>query len=361
MELFKDFLSAEESLFSNEDALQFDFLPPILPHRENEVGYIADCIKPLFSNRSSTNLLIYGGSGIGKSASVRFVFDELKAASENIITIYVNCWENTTTHAIMIEIGKQIGLPFPTKGIATDVISKNVFSKLRSFGGVVICFDEIDKAEELDYLYTLSEDGGKKLCVLLVTNDVNFMTRVDPRIRSRLCLEPLEFKDYKMNEIYDILRERVKYGFVPGVMPDDIIRKAADVAFGKSDVRAGIFLLWKSGRIAEDEGNRKVSDKNFESASNKMIDFDHHKERELDNLDDIERKILELIRKMDKSITGEIYDEYKKTGGTLTERSFRMYIKKLENMGLVRTEETGKGFRGRSRIITVIKGKENGN
>lgn len=356
MELFKDVLSHDESLFRNEDALQFDFLPPLLPHREGEIEHIANCTKPLFGNRRATNLLVHGGSGIGKTVSIKFIFNQLGSVSDKIIPIYINCWENTTTHATVIEIGKQIGLPFPTKGIATDVIGKNVFSRLKSFGGVVICFDEIDKAEEIDYLYTLSEEVGSRLCILLVTNHRNFMSRVDPRIKSRLCLEQLEFMDYKMDEVFNILEERVKYGFVPGVMPEEVVHKAAEKAFENSDVRIGIFLLWKSGQIAESEGSKKITLKHFEKAAEKLIDFDH--QRQMENLDENERKILELINKMNNNITGDIYKEYKKTGGKLTERSFRTYIKKLEKMGLVKTEDTGKGFRGRSRIINVVK---NGN
>jgi Cdc6-like AAA superfamily ATPase len=54
---------------------------------------------------------------------------------------------------------------------------------------------------------------------------------------------------------------------------------------------------------------------------------------------------------MKNGITGNLYKEYKRQGGKLTERSFRTYIKRLEQMGLIKTKETGKGFRGRSRVI----------
>ena len=60
MALFKDMLHSDESLFKNELALDYSFLPKILPHRENQQRYIATIIKPLLSGKNGKNLFIYG-------------------------------------------------------------------------------------------------------------------------------------------------------------------------------------------------------------------------------------------------------------------------------------------------------------
>ena len=47
MGLFKDMLQSGESLFTNEVALDFEFVPKNIPFRENQQKQIARCIQPL--------------------------------------------------------------------------------------------------------------------------------------------------------------------------------------------------------------------------------------------------------------------------------------------------------------------------
>ena len=70
MSLFKGMLGSEESLFLNPVALDYDFMPKLIPYREQEQKHIATCIKPLFQQRSGRNLIITGPPGIGKTVAV---------------------------------------------------------------------------------------------------------------------------------------------------------------------------------------------------------------------------------------------------------------------------------------------------
>ena len=56
--LFKDMLKDSESLFKNPIALDYDYQPKLIPYRENEQHYIANCIKPLLQERNGKNLFI---------------------------------------------------------------------------------------------------------------------------------------------------------------------------------------------------------------------------------------------------------------------------------------------------------------
>ena len=82
MALFKDILHSDESLFKNELALDYSFLPKILPHREAQQRYIATTIKPLLTGKNGKNLFIYGAPGIGKTAAMRFVLNEVEEETE---------------------------------------------------------------------------------------------------------------------------------------------------------------------------------------------------------------------------------------------------------------------------------------
>jgi len=113
MALFKDMLSSDESLFKNELALDYSFLPKILPHREQQQRYIASCVKPLLNEKNGKNLFIYGAPGIGKTAAMRFVINELEEETEEVIPIYINCWQKNTTFKIVADMCEQLGYKIP--------------------------------------------------------------------------------------------------------------------------------------------------------------------------------------------------------------------------------------------------------
>ena len=56
MTLFKDILGSDETLIKNPNALDFDFVPKVVPYRESEQRHVASCIKPLLNNMIGTNL-----------------------------------------------------------------------------------------------------------------------------------------------------------------------------------------------------------------------------------------------------------------------------------------------------------------
>ena len=101
-----DFLSSDESIFSNPDALDPDFVPKLLPHREDEQSEIIFSIKPLLQSRSGGQLLIKGRSGVGKTASVRKVLRELEETEEadDIGIAFVNCWTANTSYKIAVAL-----------------------------------------------------------------------------------------------------------------------------------------------------------------------------------------------------------------------------------------------------------------
>ena len=113
MGLFKDMLSAEESLFKNELALDYSFIPKLVPYREMHQKYIASCIKPLLQNRNGKNLVIYGQPGIGKTVVCKKVFQALEEEGiENVELAYINCWQKNTSFKVMLEICNILGLKF---------------------------------------------------------------------------------------------------------------------------------------------------------------------------------------------------------------------------------------------------------
>ena len=101
MNLFKDMLGNSESLIVDEIALDFEYIPKILKHRENEQRYVADCIKPLLQGRNGKNLLVFGKSGVGKTAAIKWVLRDLENETGSVIPVYINCWKTETSYKII--------------------------------------------------------------------------------------------------------------------------------------------------------------------------------------------------------------------------------------------------------------------
>ena len=76
--LFKDILGSSETLFKNDVALDYSFQPKLVPYRENEQRFIANCIKPLFQEKSGKNIFIYGQPGVGKTVACNHILNELE-------------------------------------------------------------------------------------------------------------------------------------------------------------------------------------------------------------------------------------------------------------------------------------------
>jgi len=343
--LFADILMDDESLFRNEEALDFEYLPEVIPFREDQQAHIANSIKLLFHKRKSSDLFINGAPGIGKTVSVRYVFRELKDFTNDILPVYVNCWEKDTQHAIVSEIARALGYVF-VEGKSTKEILTNCIEQLSKFKGVVLAFDEIDKAESHDFLYSLT--NLKNLMVVLLTNRKEFLTDLDPRIKSRLAFETLNYQPYSLNETREILKQRADLAFPKGIFSKDAFDGVVNESFLKRDIRAGLFLLRESGINAERRSGKKITKEDFLKAKGKLIDFNI---KPISGLRGDEKIILEIVKKNEGITSGELYRLYKVNGGELSTRSFRRYIQKLERQNLITIQKTSKGFRGQSSRI----------
>jgi len=345
MTLFKDMLSSEESLFKNELALDYSFLPKLLPHREQQQKYIAACVKPLLMGKNGKNLFIYGAPGIGKTAALRFVINELEEETEEVIPIYINCWQKNTTFKIMAEICEQLGYKLTHNKRTEELfdIVKNILNKKAA----VFAFDEADKLEDLDFLYAILEEIYKK-SVFLVTNYEDWFEEIDSRVKSRLMSESLEFKPYNPSETRDILKQRSDYAFVPNIWETDafnlIVKKTAEV----EDIRTGLYIMREAGNIAENKSSRKITQQHAEEALKKVDNFTIKKSTDLN---DDEKSILAIIKKNSENKIGDLYTIYKGTGGTLVYKSFQRKIDKLQKNKFVSIKKISGGKEGNTTMI----------
>jgi archaeal cell division control protein 6 len=345
MSLFKDILGADESLFKNPVALDFEYVPKLVPYREDEQREIAYCIRPLLNNMNGKNLLIYGRPGVGKTVAIKHILNELEEETNKVFPIYINCWQKNTTFKIMVELCEQIGYKFTHNKNTEELLG--VVKRFLNKQSAVFAFDEIDKVEDFDFLYYLLE-GIYRKTVLAITNYKDWVAKLDERVRSRLTLQLLEFPQYNADETKGILLKRLDAAFMPEVWEDEafliVARKTAEV----KDIRVGLHLLKEAGNIAEAEAKRKVLPKHVTKAISGLDEFTI---KDSEALDDEELTILELAKELSGQKIGELFEEYKQRGGQGVYKTFQRKIDKLSKNGFLNVEKLKGGAQGTTTIV----------
>ena len=344
MSMFKQMLRSSESLFRDTVVLDYDFQPKMLKFRENEQMRFAVAIRPLFQGHSGRNLFVYGAPGIGKTTACKHVIRELEEESEDIIPLYVNCWKENTTFKIFSNICNQLGFKFVQNKKTSELFAliKNKLNK----GAAVFIFDEIDKLEDSDFLYTILEDIYKK-SIIVITNYRDTYTEVDERIRSRFNPEFLHFSPYNQQEVAGILRERRQYAFVQNVWDEEAFHEIVEKCAETKDLRIGLYLMREAGNVAEDKGSRKIQGDHVAEAIKKVDDF-HIKAKE--ELAPDLLQILDLIKAFNGKKIGEMFKLYSDKGGNMSYKSFQRRINKLRDGRFINTEKTS-GSEGNSTIL----------
>ncbi len=338
MGVWDDVLRENESVFRDPVALSYDYLPKLVPFRENEQKRVAACIKPLFSRQGGRNILVYGLPGVGKTVAIRHVLNEIEEHTEDVIPLYINCWKKNTSYKILLEICDLIGYKFTHNKTTTDLFAV-VKEKVNKYS-VVFCFDEVDKLEDSDFLYFILEDIYRTSLVL-ITNYKNWLAALDERIKSRLTPELLEFRPYNDNEISEILKQRLQYAFVSSVWQDDALSHVIQQTAHYEDVRAGLYLLKESGICAEEASSKKITMEHVQKAVGKMQEFTIKQTQELEG--DV-KFILSLVNEHSGKKIGELYDVYKEKGGLRAYKSFQRKINALAEASFIDVEKvTGSG------------------
>jgi len=261
-----ELLSDEETLFASPGILDVEYLPTLMPYREGEQKYLADCIKRLPS--IGTNVLIHGPPGIGKTASVKWVFRELKESGESeVVPIYINCWKDTDMHRMVLSLCSQFEIDRTYK--SPDELLSMVMKRLKAFKAVVLTFDEIDRAHDQMFLYNFLEELPHK-SIFMISTKKDWIAHLDTRIRSRLMPEIREFKPYNREQTSEILEERKKHAFVPGVWEKDAFEMVIGKCSGSGDLRTGLALMKASGLAAEQEANREIRKEHVSKAMGKL-------------------------------------------------------------------------------------------
>jgi cell division control protein 6 len=247
----------------SEQYLDTGYQPENPVGRESEIERIVEAVKPLTHRRSPENLLVYGPAGVGKTTCVRYVFDRLEKETSSK-AVYINAWQYNTRPSLLTELLIQLGYPAPRKGKPVDELLSKLREWLDKNRGVAVAIDEFDQLEdrtEVIYdLQMLNEEAENSLGLVMVSNKPPGQVQLDPRSRSRLNCQTVQFNPYTAPQLEEILEKRVEQAFRPGSVSDEVIQEVAEyVAENSGDCREALRLLLRAGREAEAEGRREVN------------------------------------------------------------------------------------------------------
>lgn len=343
-----------EQIFKNEEVLYPEYLPELLPHRENQIKQLAENLLPASKGRIPQNTFLYGPPGLGKTVSVKFVFREFEDFGE-IKTVYLNCWDYKTAHSILSRIAIELGAFVQRRGMSKDEILEKIFEVCeKSKKGLIVCLDEVDQLifREQEALYDLlriNQYIKNPLGLVLISNNPNIFINLEPRIRSSLNIEEIEFKPYSLDEMKDILKERARPAFRSVEEGAILLASNHAVQLG-GDVRIGLECLLKAGRLAERENSKKLRVEHIKKILHtvKSVKPEIIKER----ITEGERIILKIIEERRKLSSGELYEEYsKKVEAPVSKRKFRDFISHLAELKMIKIWKRKRGVRGKVRFI----------
>jgi len=372
--IFQPYLGTRTIFKMDREILRPSYIPERLPHRESHIDQLAQILVTALQGERPSNVLIFGKTGTGKTAVVKYIENEFRKAdgARMVQYFYLNCEIVDTPYGVLQSIGNKLIENFhqriPYTGLSTDRVYNLLREKLDEEKRVVIVvLDEIDKIVQKngdDILYQLlkiNDDLSKaRVSIIGISNDLKFTEYLDPRVRSRLADEKMVFPPYNADELFDILSERARLAFDNGIAEEAVLHLIAALAAQEhGDARRALDLLRVSAELAERQGDEHITEEHVQRAKNKV---------ELDTVIEAvkslptQSKVILLGILLNEEIgnpkltTGEVYTTYRelcrKTGIVpLTQRRVTDLISELDMLGLVHARVRSFGRGGRTKEI----------
>lgn len=373
--IFTQHLRANRIFRRNREILRPSYIPDELPHRQHEIDSLASVLVTALKGERPSNILIFGKTGTGKTASVKFLGQEIQKADSDfnrVTFIYMNCEIVDTQYGVLQNIGNRFIGDFderiPFTGWSTERVYNILREKIDEESKIaIIVLDEIDKLVYKsgdDVLYHLSKINddleNAKVSLIGISNDLKFTEFLDPRVRSRLGEEKMVFPPYNAEQLKDILHQRAELAFFnesidPGVLP----LCAALAAQEHGDARRALDLLRVAAEIAERVSDERITEAHVYKAKNK-IELDCVTET-VRTLPAQSKLVLYAIitneeRGTNRQTTGEVYQTYKDLArmagvSVITQRRVTDLISELDMLGIIHARVKSFGRGGRTREI----------
>lgn len=375
-DIFNDFLN-NKKIFKNKEVLSSSFVPDDILYRNKEIGVLSRVLAPSLLSERVSNILIYGFSGTGKSLVTRFVGKKLaNLAVEkniNVVPVYMNCRleNNNTEYRLMSNLCSIFGVEVPESGLSVNSLYKKFVNSVDSSDKtVILILDEIEKLVQhsgdgvLYSLLRLNESlRHAKISIIGISNNTEFKSSLDQRVRSSLNPIEIVFRPYNALEIAEILTARVAEAFNINTINDAVIQKCAALSAQEhGDIRKALDLLRVAGENAQQFGRAGVEEDDLDKAS-EILEQNITESLIKTMTKQSKCVLISLIavsksKRMGKVYSGEVYDYYLKFCDKvglkkLTFRRVSDLIADMDYNALVMSRIKSHGRYGRTRELNI--------
>jgi cell division control protein 6 len=367
--------------FADRDALSSHYTPNELVGRDEEIEQYMNYLEPAVWGEDPNNIFVYGKTGVGKTATTRYLLDYLERDTEeyedtDVSSLHINCDGLATSYRVAVAIVNALREPhnqISESGYSTSEVYNRMWDELDSLAAsgtdsadsniIILVLDEVDHTEvaEDSILYQLSRAGENdklehgRIGVIGISNDLTFTGQLSPKVESSLCQKKLFFDTYDANELREVLEQRAETAFKQGSLDEGVIPRCA--AYGRrqsGDAREALDLLRAAGDIARNEGLETVQEAHVEAGIDRVQreeviegirTLHEHSQYALYSLATLEAEEEVPAR------TRRVYKRYEivcqlAAADPLTSRRVRDFLRELSMLGAVDMEEQNKGKRG---------------
>lgn len=376
-------------VFIDETKLYPEYVPEVLPHREEQFKQLTKMFKHVIISpgSSSARVVLYGSLGTGKTATaISFGKVITRLAGEKGIKLryaHVNCASAKSALSVLREMKNQLGLSVPDRGLGFSEFAQALLKEmdmedlyavvtLDEFDSVLFNFRSEDRYSLVRF-YDMFHAEVMRLNFIYVSRmRVNDIIRaLDEISGSYMMRNTIVFNPYKSRELYDILKCRAEEAFYPGVVGGDVIEYIANLVGydtgGDGNARKALAILYAAGKMAEREieegrASRVLVDHVRAVSVSEDLSLIHV----LDSLNHLNLHQLLLLKSIALGLkeTGsnyvsigyveEIYRRLCDGLGLVPRKHTQVYyyISELASRGIIMTRKTLKGRRGRSSYVS---------
>lgn len=360
-------------VFENEEVFKPNYVPEQLYFRSDELFKIGDYLSPLNEGTNPEDVSIYGQTGTGKTAVMKYVTDQIHSRFEdrnNVNMVYISCREQTTKREVYSKVADEI-IPdeVPRSGHSTDRYFEFIKEYLEEKNGVlVVVLDEIDflqRNKEIDVeelLYNFTDKNN--ISIIIVSNNRKWKENIkDSRVFSRMGISEIQFSGYSENQIKLILEDRAEKGLNEDIWDKETIEHVAHkAAGGEGDARVAIKILHQAAKKFKDQlksvtnpDPSKITRNHIKEAS-KLVETDRFYTEYIRNLPAQKKFAMAGIalankkpdnsdRITEKPTLTRVYKKYKKVINGINENSeFDLEIKRRPTIWRYINELTTYGF-----------------
>ncbi len=368
------------NVFKNESKLDINYVPPRLPHRHFQLNLLNQFFRFVLENpgKMAQRVLITGNVGTGKTVlSQHFGLEMARKAKErgiNLNYVHVNCRECKGSLFMILQRAILNFHPhFPKRGYSAEELLQTLIQILDEQNAyLILATDELEALIQIggsDPLYKLTriqEDRLKapqRFSLICILREPKYLDSLDHSTRSTLQHNIIRLEEYSLSKLQDILKDRVDLAFKYGTVSTSTLHFIAELASSEGgDARYGIELLWRAGKYADALQLSEVSPECVRKAAADV--YPVVRKDIIFSLSLHEKLFLLGITRYFKhseaaylsmgeaegayAVVCEEYDE-KKRGHT----QLWKYVKKLSALGIIRTELSSVGQRGKTTCISL--------